>query len=185
METKNNPEKASKEDLFSLFDEIGIKATTFEHRPVFTVEEGLDIKEKIKGGHTKNLFLKDKNGDFYLICALADSQIKLNQVHKAIGAARLSFGSEDMMWDLLGVRPGSVTLFSLINDKAKKISLIVDNALLGFDIVNFHPLLNDATTSISQSDMRRFIKNWGGRILVLDFSDELPQQISSPLEFCA
>ena len=174
--------KATRQELFDLLDKIGICATTHEHRPVFTVEEGLDIKEKISGGHTKNLFLKDKDGEYFLICALADSQIKLNQVHKAINSARLSFGSAEAMWDILGVMPGSVTLFSLINDKTKRITLIIDKALNECEIVNFHPLSNDATTSISTQDMRCFIGNWAGKVMILDFSKELPQLVSYGLE---
>lgn len=178
----SNSEKAKRQDLFNLFDRLQIKATTIEHRPVYTVEEGIDIKAKIAGGHSKNLFLKDKDGAFFLICALGETQIKLNQLHKAIGSARLSFGNEEAMWDILAVRPGSVTLFSLINDTSHTISLILDSELLKCDIVNFHPLSNDATTSISHSDMVKFIKNWGGPVLIVDFSNELPQLLETPLE---
>lgn len=167
-------QKANREELFALFDRLGIEYETHNHRPVFTVDEGQDIKAKIKGAHTKNLFLKDKDGAFFLICALSETQIKLNQVHKAIGAARLSFGNEEAMWEILGVRPGSVTLFALINDTNQRISLIIDKALFDFDIVNFHPLSNDATTSISTDAMKVFIKNWGGKVQIADFAAMTP-----------
>lgn len=169
-----NQEKATRADLFSLFDKLGIAYINHDHRPVFSVEEGHDIKANIAGGHTKNLFLKDKDGNFFLICALGETSIKLNQVHKAIGSARLSFGPEDIMWEILGVRPGSVTAFALINDKQRQISLILDKALLGHDLVNFHPLLNDATTTISKTDLLKFVKHWGGEVRIGDFSTDIP-----------
>lgn len=166
---------ATREELFELFDKLGINHVTHEHRPVFSVDEGHDIKENIDGGHTKNLFLKDKDGKFFLICALGDTRIRLNQVHKAIKSARLSFGSEEKLFEILGVRPGSVTLYSLINDKNHKITLILDKAIFDHRIINFHPLLNDATTGISIADMNLFIKNWGGEVMVCDFTEDLPQ----------
>ena len=86
--------------LFALFDQIGIEHHTEEHRAVFTVEEGADVKARLPGGHTKNLFLKDKSGQYVLISAMADTQIKLNQLHKRIGTKRLSFGKADALKDL-------------------------------------------------------------------------------------
>lgn len=175
-------EKATRGELFALFDELGIAHKTMHHRPVFTVEEGDDIKSQIAGAHSKNLFLKDKDGAFFLICALGATSIKLNQLHKAIGSARLSFGAEDKLWEILGITPGSVTLFALINDKTHKISLIIDKALIESEIVNFHPLLNDATTSISRADMLMFVKHWGGNARIADFSQEIATIERLPLE---
>jgi Ala-tRNA(Pro) deacylase len=165
---------ATRADLFDLFDRLGISHTTLEHRPVFTVEEGADIKAAMPGGHTKNLFLKDKNGAFFLVCALGQTQIQLNHLHKAIGCARLSFGSETYLFDRLGVRPGSVTLFALINDRAHHMTLVLDKALLEAEPINFHPLSNDATTSMSQADLAKFITHWGGRVMTCDFGGEAP-----------
>ncbi|KAF0115268.1 MAG: DNA-binding protein [Hyphomonadaceae bacterium] len=175
-------EKATREELFALFDDLGIAHKTMYHRRVFTVEEGDDIKSQIAGAHSKNLFLKDKNGAFFLICALGETSIKLNQLHKAIGCARLSFGTEDKLWEILGITPGSVTLFALINDKAKRISLILDKALFESELVNFHPLLNDATTTISRDDMLKFVRNWGGFARLADFSHEVATIEVLPLE---
>ena len=166
--------KITREELFALFDKLGINHETTHHRPVFTVEEGEDIKKSIKGGHSKNLFLKDKNGEFFLICALGETQIRLNQVHKAVGCARLSFGAEDKLYEILGVRPGSVTMFALANDTNKTLSLIIDKAIFQHEYVNFHPLLNDATTTIPVGDIVKFVRNWGGRVMVGDFSEDIP-----------
>lgn len=172
-DTPSHP--ATRADLFSLFDRLGIKHYTLDHRPVFTVEEGADIKAAMPGGHTKNLFLKDKDGAFFLVCALGQTQVRLNQLHKTMGCARLSFGSKEHLLDLLGVTPGSVTLFALINDHARKVTLVLDEALLAAEPINFHPLKNDATTAVSQADLAVFIRNWGGSVFRCDFSGELPQ----------
>jgi len=166
---------ATRADLMNHFDRLGIKHQTMYHRPVFTVEEGADIKAAMPGGHTKNLFLKDKDGAYFLVCALGQTQVRLNQLHKTLGCARLSFGSEEHLLDLLGVTPGSVTLFALINDSARKVTLVLDEALLAAEPINFHPLKNDATTAVSQADLAVFIRDWGGRVFQCDFSGELPQ----------
>jgi Ala-tRNA(Pro) deacylase len=165
---------ATRTQLFAHFDALGLTYSTLDHRPVFTVEEGVDIKAALPGGHTKNLFLKDKDGALFLVCALGSTQVRLNQLHKTLGCARLSFGAEELMHEVLGVTPGSVTLFALINDKAKRITLVLDDALLASDPVNFHPLLNNATTAMSQSDLQKFIANWGGTVFGCDFCGELP-----------
>jgi Ala-tRNA(Pro) deacylase len=161
---------ASRTSLFERFDHLGVRHSTVEHRPVFTVEEGLDIKAKIPGGHTKNLFLKDKKGNLVLISALADTVIRINRLHRPLGCARLSFGREELLFETLGVRPGSVTAFSLINDTHNQVRFILDAALLKFDLVNFHPLSNDATTTIRSKDLIRFAEDTGHAVETFDFS---------------
>jgi Ala-tRNA(Pro) deacylase len=165
---------ATRSQLFAHFDALGLTYSTLDHPPVFTVEEGADIKASLPGGHTKNLFLKDKDGALFLVCALGSTQVRLNQLHKTIGCARLSFGAEDLMLETLGVTPGSVTLFALINDTQHRVTLVLDDALLASDPVNFHPLLNNATTAMSQADLRKFVAHWGGAVFGCDFSGELP-----------
>ena len=165
---------ATRAQLFAHFDALGINHTTLEHRPVFTVEEGADIKDALLGDHTNNLFLKDKNGALFLVCALGTTQVRLNQLHKFLSCARLSFGPEALMLEILGVTPGSVTIFGLIDDTDCRVTLVLDEALLASDPVNFHPLLNNATTTVSQKDMLRFVCHWGGTAIGCDFSTELP-----------
>jgi Ala-tRNA(Pro) deacylase len=165
---------ATQADLFARFDRLGIAHVTHSHRPVFTVEEGADIKAAMPGGHTKNLFLKDKAGRFALVCALGDTAVAVNRLHRAIGAQRFSFGREDALFEMLGVRPGSVTVFALINDPGRRVTLVLDQALLDADPVNFHPLSNDATTAVSQAGLRAFVADWGGEAWVCDFSGEEP-----------
>lgn len=162
---------ASPSDLFAYLDDLDIAHSTVEHKATFTVEEGRHLKASMPGGHTKNLFMKDKDGTIVLISAWADSQLKLNQLHKLIGTRRLSFASADLMQDCLGVVPGSVTAFALMNDKDQRVRFIADAALMGFDTVNFHPLTNTATTAISRADFHRFVEATGHALTVVDFSD--------------
>ncbi len=161
---------ASPTDLFRYFDELNIAHTTVEHPATFTVEEGRHLKASIPGGHTKNLFMKDKDGTIVLISAWVDSVLKLNQLHKLIGTRRLSFSSADLMQEVLGVAPGSVTPFALINDTKHQVRLIADSALMAFEMLNFHPLINTATTTIKTADFRRFVEATGHTMSEVDFT---------------
>lgn len=155
--------------LLDLFDQLGIAHATRDHPAVFRVGEGAEIKARIPGAHTKNLFLKDARGDLWLVCARDDTAIDLKRLHGVIGSARLSFGAPDLMEASLGVTPGSVTLFALANDPLHRVRLVLDLALAEADEVSFHPLQNTATTTVSQLDLRRFLEHLGREPLVVDF----------------
>jgi Ala-tRNA(Pro) deacylase len=161
---------ATRQALFDFLDAHGIAHHTHEHRPVFTVEEGADIKAALPGGHSKNLFLKDARGQLWLISALGETRIDLKRTPAAIGSAKLSFGSEERLFEALGVRPGSVTAFALINDPEHKVRFVLDAALMAHDPVNFHPLINEATTAISRADLLRFLQALGREPVVVDFA---------------
>jgi Ala-tRNA(Pro) deacylase len=156
--------------LFAFLDAHGIEHRTVEHPAVFRVDEGHDIKAALPGGHTKNLFLKDGRGQLWLICALGETRIDLKKLPEVIGAARLSFGSAELMEEVLGVTPGSVTLFALINDPGHRIKLVLDAAMLEPEPINFHPLTNTATTAISQDGLKRFLKALDITAQVVDFA---------------
>lgn len=160
----------TRQDLFGYLDDLDIAHTTYDHAPVFTVEDSAKIKAGLPGGHTKNLFLKDKAGAFFLICALGDTSVRINKLHPLLDCKRLSFGKAEPLLQYLGVVPGSVTLFSVLNDAAGQVTLVLDAALLKYEIVNFHPLLNDATTAISSADMIKFAKAAGHDPIVIDFA---------------
>ena len=157
-------------DLFAFLDAHGVAHATLEHPPVFRVEEGLEIKAALPGGHTKNLFLKDAKGQLWLISALGETAIDLKRLHTVIGSGRLSFGSPELMAQTLGVTPGSVTAFGLINDTDRRVRFVLDAALAQADPVNFHPLSNDATTAVSRDGFQRVLAALGVEPLVVDFA---------------
>jgi Ala-tRNA(Pro) deacylase len=161
----------TRDDLFALFDALGLAHFTLEHPAVFKVGEGDEIKAALPGGHTKNLFLEDAKGQLWLVSALQGARIDLKALPRAIGAARLSFGSAELMLETLGVAPGSVTAFGLINDVAHRVRFVLDADLAASDLVNFHPLTNTATTAISQADFRRFLAAVDVPPLIVDFKE--------------
>jgi Ala-tRNA(Pro) deacylase len=163
---------ATEADLFAHFDALGMRHVTHRHRPIFTVEEGADLKAALPGGHSKNLFLKDKKGHLALLSALAETKIDLNAFSKAIGAPRFSFGSAALLFDVLGVTPGSVTAFALLNDRDQRVTFYLDAALLACDPVNFHPLRNDATTAIAPHDLLKFVGSTGREPRVVQFGPD-------------
>lgn len=157
-------------ELIAFLDARGIAHATLDHPAVFRVGEGETIKAALPGGHTKNLFLKDAKGQPWLISALGETTIDLKRLHTVIGSARLSFGSPELMLETLGVTPGSVTAFGLINDIGHRVRFVLDAALARADPVNFHPLTNTATTTVSRADFRRFLAALGVTPLVVDFA---------------
>jgi Ala-tRNA(Pro) deacylase len=161
---------ATPADLFAFLDRHGIAHQTLEHAAVFRVGEGEAIKAGLPGGHTKNLFLKDAKGRLLLISALGETTIDLKRLPAVIGAARLSFGSAELMVETLGVTPGSVTAFGLINDPGHAVTFVLDAALLACDPVNFHPLTNTATTAVSREGFLSFLAALGVAPIVVDFA---------------
>ena len=159
---------ATPADLFRLLADLGIENRTVEHEAVFTVEQSRAIKDDIAGGHSKNLFLKDKKGRLLLIVAQADTRIDLKRVHDAIGASgRVSFGSAELLREVLGVEPGSVTPFAVMNDRAHRVAVVLDSRLMENDLVNFHPLVNTATTTVSRQGLVAFLRATGHDPLTL------------------
>ena len=148
-------------DLFAFLDAHAIAHRTLQHPPTFRVGEGAAIKAALPGGHTKNLFLKDARGRLWLVSALQDAAIDLKALPAQIGSARLSFGAPERLRAALGVEPGSVTAFALLNDPAQQVTFVADAALLAADPVNFHPLVNTATTAVGRLGLRSFLRALG------------------------
>lgn len=164
----------TREQLMARLAELGIASETVEHEAVFTVAESDRLERELPGGHTKNLFLKDAKGRLFLVVAEAHTEVDLKSLHKRVGAARFSFGKPDLLMEVLGVSPGSVTALSVINDDQKRVSVVVDRRLMGYERINCHPLVNTATTSLARDDLFRFMRACGHEPLVvaIDGSDE-------------
>lgn len=159
------------QDLFAALAALGIAVTTREHAPVFTVGESQALRDAIPGGHTKNLFVKDKKGRHFLLTVEEDAEIDLKTIHQVIGGqGRVSFGKPEDMMRLLGVVPGAVTAFGVFNDTGGEVTLILDEALMRHDVINAHPLRNDRTTSIARDDLLAFVRSTGHEPLVLKLS---------------
>jgi len=163
---------AQQQLLFDRFDQLGIKTQTQKHAPAFTVQEARELRGSIAGGHCKNLFLKDKKGVLWLIVCLEDARIDLKTVPKKIASARLSFGKPDLLMATLGITPGSVTPFALINDSDVLVNVILEKKMMENELLNYHPLQNDATTTIASNDLVAFIKSCGHTPQIVDLSSD-------------
>ena len=161
---------ASRADLFARLQRLGIDTVTFEHPPLFSVEESRTLRGEIAGGHTKNLFLKDKKERVFLVVGEEDAAIDMKSLHKRIDSARLSFGKPELLLELLGVAPGSVTPFAVINDHDRRVSVVVDEGLLRHTRLNFHPLENTATSTIAREDFLAFLRHTGHEPAILRVS---------------
>ena len=144
--------------LYERLSGLGIPWTTHEHKPVFTVEEAAELYATQPGGHTKNLFLKDKKDALWLVVCRDALRVDLNALSKQLGTPRFSFGSAELLEATLGVPPGSVTPFSILNDTARQIRVVLDEGMLALEPLNFHPLRNDRTTAIRADDLLKFLR---------------------------
>lgn len=161
--------------LYADLAALGIRFTTVEHPAVFTVAQSSALNADIKGAHTKNLFLKDKKGHFWLLTVRAELRVNLKLLPAAIGCDRVSFGNPDDMQKLLGVAPGSVTALAVLNDHGNSVRSVLDNALLNADIVNCHPLRNDATLSIAPDDLLRALRHWNHEPIIASIPSMEPE----------
>lgn len=161
---------ATRAELMARLAELGIATTTVDHEAVYTVAESSKLERDIPGGHTKNLLLKDKRDRLFLVTALGAGVIDMKSLHKLLGSDRLSFARPELLLEVLGVAPGSVTVFALMNDVGRRVNVVLDARLMEHDTINCHPLENTATTNIARDDLLRFIRACGHepRILAVD-----------------
>jgi Ala-tRNA(Pro) deacylase len=150
------------DQLFAALDALGIAHKTVTHPPVFTVEQAAALRGEALGGHTKNLFLRDKKNALYLVVAEEDAAIDLKGLHRLLGASgRFSFGSADLLLEVWGVTPGSVTPFGAINDRQGRVTVVLDAPMMEHETLNYHPLVNTMTTSIARDDLVKFLESTG------------------------
>jgi Ala-tRNA(Pro) deacylase len=159
---------ASPEELLAYLADLGIETSTVEHPPLYRVEDAQAFRGDISGGHSKNLFVKDKKGRLFLLVLEEDAVVDLRRAHEKIGAqGRVSFGSAELLEEVWGVRPGAVTPFGAINDQAGKVCVVLDEAMMRHQRLNFHPLVNTRTTGLASADLIRFLRATGHEPLVV------------------
>ncbi len=166
---------ATPADLYDMLDSLGISFSKYDHPAFHTVEQSRELRGCIPGAHCKTLFLKDRKGMLYLVVCLEHRRLDMKRLAKAIGSARLSFGRAELLWERLGVRPGAVTPFALINDRDNpNVKVILDRQMLEHELLNYHPLHNEATIAISREGFGRFLEACGHQTMLLEFSDATP-----------
>lgn len=161
---------ATREELLERLSGLGIEARTVVHTPVFTVEEAKQVRSDLPGAHTKSLFVRDKKGAMWLIVVLEDRPVDLSSVARLLGHKRFSFGSADRLMRFLGVRPGAVSPFAVVNDRTGAVAVAFDEGLRAHEVWNLHPLDNEHTTAIRSDDMLRFMEAVGHRPRWLDLT---------------
>jgi Ala-tRNA(Pro) deacylase len=165
---------ATPDELFAFLDRLGIAHRTVSHPALFTVEQSRELRGAIPGGHTKNLFLKDKRDAIFLVVALEDAAIDLKTLHRRLDAGRFSFGSADLLREVWGVEPGAVTPFGAINDTGQRVRVVLDEAMLRHETLNYHPLINTMTTAISRDGLVRFLQATGHEPRIVAVADGIP-----------
>lgn len=168
-ESARGARPATPEELFARLEALAIETETHHHEPLFTVDESKSLRGLIPGGHCKSLFLKAKKGGLWLVVTLEDRSLDLKALARRLGAARLSFGRPELLMEVLGVPPGAVTPFALINDASLRVEVALDAEMMALDLVNYHPLTNEATTTIKPKDLLRFIAACGHEPVIIDF----------------
>jgi Ala-tRNA(Pro) deacylase len=152
---------ATPDELYQRLDALGIRHVTHRHPPLHTVAQSVMLRGTLPGGHCKSLFLKDRKGGLWLVVVLEERRVDLNALSARLGAPRFSFASPELMQEVLGVTPGSVTPFALINDGQQRVTVVLDADMLQHDPLNYHPLVNTATTAVAPADLLRFIAACG------------------------
>lgn len=164
----------SPEQLMAKLDDLSINYTLYHHEAVFTVEESNKVDAHISGTHCRNLFLRDKKKKNYLLVLQNATDVDMKKLPDVIGSGRLSFGSNDRLWQYLGVRPGSVCPFAIVNDTENAVKILLDKSMMETDIVNYHPLLNTMTVGLSPADLLKFIESAGHEAHIVDLSEAKP-----------
>lgn len=172
LEVQDMP--TSPEVFLKALESLNIKYQLHNHEAVYTVAESEKVDVEIPGTHCRNLFLRDKKKKNYLVVLQNETEVDMKKMHEALNSARLSFGSSDRLWEYLGVRPGSVCPFSIMNDTDSNVKIILDKSMMETEIVNFHPLINTMTVSLSPADLLKFIETTNHEAHIVDFSNVKP-----------
>lgn len=166
----------SPEQLLQRLESLGIPFRIYHHEPVFTVAESSRIERDWPGVHCRNLFVRDKKEAMYLVVAANETRIDMKKLADVIGSGRLSFGSAERLWTYLGVRPGSVCPYAIINDTGNAVTVILDAHMMAGEIVNYHPLVNTMTIGVKPADLVKFIRSCGHEPRIVDLTPAAPDE---------
>ncbi len=164
----------TKEQLIEILDNLGIEYQLFDHEPIFTVEQGEPLKKTIPGMHCRNLFLRDKKKKMFLVTAANETRVDMKKLSGVINSGRLSFGSQDRLWENLGITQGSVNPFCIINDKQKDLRMILDSTMMDAQIVNYHPMDNACTIGMAPDDLLSFLDHIEHEYEIVDLAPAHP-----------
>jgi Ala-tRNA(Pro) deacylase len=158
-------------NIYAILDELGVSYKKYDHPPVFTVEEAEKYSTDIPGGRSKNLFLRNKKGNkYFLVIAKPSADTNFEKLASLVGESSVGFASHERLEQALGVKSGAVSPFALINDSTKQVHVLVDQSLLGFDELGFHPNVNTSTLVISLADLKKFLTSTGNPVRFVEFS---------------
>ncbi len=160
---------ASADEMVARLASLGITVERHDHPPLRSVEESRRLRGELPGGHCKNLFLRDKKKRSWLAVTLEDRNVDLGRLQKLVGSARLSFGRPERLMETLGIEPGAVSPFALVNDPDHRVTLVLDAAMMRLPLLNFHPLVNTQTLTIATEDLRRFLADCGHQVIEVEF----------------
>lgn len=173
-DTENEPLPTTPEDILALLEDLGVDFHLYHHAPIFTVAEGAHLKIDMPGVHCRNLYMRDNKKNNILVVAANETQIDLKKLPDLLGCGRLSFGSADRLWEYLGIRPGSVNPFTVINDRDNDVALYLDAAMMEAALVNVHPMDNARTVGLAPRDLLRFLDHIGHSYTIVDLSAAAP-----------
>ncbi len=165
----------SPEALFEYLDRLAVVYKIYDHDPIFTVEEGVHLKASIPGVHCRNLFLRDKKKQMFLVVAANKTKLDLKKLSDVIGSKRVSFGSADRLWEYMGIRQGSVNPFCVLNDVDDRVTVILDADMMAAELVNYHPMDNAQTIGLSPADLLKFMAASGNEFSVVDLKPAAPE----------
>lgn len=170
----DSPLRVSAHSLLETLESIDIHVKLYEHSPIFTVAEGEHLKADMPGVHVRNLFLRDKKKNNFLIVAANETELDLKKLSELLNASRFSFGSPERLWEHLGIRPGAVNPFTVINDPDHQVSLYLDAYMMNADLMNVHPMDNAKTVGITPKDLIKFLEHIGHPYSIIDLSPAKP-----------
>jgi Ala-tRNA(Pro) deacylase len=160
--------------IFKSFDDLNIPYTRYDHEAVFTVAESQKVDKNIAAHHTRNMFLRTKKKQNFLLTLSHDTPVDLKKLEILLGVKNFSFGSPDRLMEILGVYPGSVTPLSSINAMPKDITILLEQKMMDSQLIAVHPLVNTMTVTLTPSDLLKFMTHYGHSPITIDLSAVAP-----------